>query len=125
MFGNALPVVALDFDRAVVDAAAGAAQPLELRRPRLEVFRRQAPDYRHRLAATPASFAEEPHHAGSRRVRAAIFCGRPRYWFGAPARPSFLGRVHDPVRFHERILAIAIGPLVLREIEGFVLREIE
>src|SRR6185295_4236565 len=53
--GDALAVVTLDLDRAVLDGAAGAAEPLELRHAPLDLTDGQPSDHGHDLAVPAAA----------------------------------------------------------------------
>src|SRR5512145_591177 len=66
-----LAMIALDLDHAVLQGAAGAAEPLHLGEARLErgAALRQAVDHGHGLAVAAAAIPEEPDHAVARGGR--------------------------------------------------------
>src|SRR4030095_6508925 len=70
VLGDALAVVALDLDGAVLHGAAGAAEPLERSGAPLDLTDGQASDHGHDLAIPAAAVAKDAHDAVVRRGRA-------------------------------------------------------
>src|ERR1700730_5327094 len=95
---DAFAMIALDLDGAVLDRAAGAAEPLELRGASLEILARQATDHRNHLAIAPGAVAEDAHDAVARHSRISG-SGRtaPRLH---RSKASLLGRVDGAAVLH-------------------------